>query len=283
MLPGCQQYFKHKVKPDNNIRSKRYCLSFRRMLPPVDPNIVPAVFTITTPVKNLVKKFEDGNFSSDNIVAPPETSNDDVFKTPPSSPTSPMRKKTTVLFGTSITWDIQKRMGKLAAGRKFINVSNRGAKIKDIIIHLQDFHDTSAVAGDVEKIIFSLGTNDIKFSRRGVNHLKRYLVDLIDKAKSLFPGAIILFQCCLPIRDLYWYTVDNVLDFNKMLKSLCFNFNCVYVDCFRLFLSADEKDHNTGLFYDWLHLNWNGKGILCNFLYYVINQNSYNLVLDRIM
>ena len=302
MLPGCQQNFKHRVKSDSQINKGRYCLSFRRILPSVEPSTPQAgahtattVLTISTPVKDVVKQIDGGMWATRTVksdtslvspnvslVTPPPSSNkwNDSFKTPPTSP--PKRKKTTVLFGTSMTLNVHKRIGKLAAGRNLVNVSNRGAKIRDILIHVQDFHDTHEAADDIEKIIFSLGTNDIKFSRRGVNHLKHFVIELIDRTKYLFPGAIILFQCCLPIRNLYWYTASNVLDFNTMLKSLCYDLNCVFVDCFHLFLSADRMDHNTSLFYDWLHLNWNGKGILGNWLTYVIKQNSYNFVLDRV-
>ena len=269
MLPGCQEYFKHRVnKADKNKTSNsgRFSLSFRRIKLTSDPDGTPP---LSTPVKNLVEMFDSRSLPNNSM----NSVDDEVFKTPPS--TTPKKKKTTVLFGTSITLNIHKRVGKLQNGRKFVNVSNWGAKICNIRSHLQDFHDTHEAATDVEKIIFSLGTNDIKFARRGVSHLKRHIIELIEKAKFLFPDAIILFQCCLPIRNIYNYTVKNVLNFNSMLKSLCYDLNCVYVDCFRLFLSADESDHNHSLFYDWLHLHWNGKGVLGNFLCHVINQNSY--------
>jgi alkylated DNA repair dioxygenase AlkB len=281
MFPGCQHYFKHRVPKNKQCSGSRYSISFRCMKPDncssTNTNALP---NITTPVKNLVMQFESGSLVNDSTNEIP-TASDEPFMTPPSSP--PIKKKrTTVLFGTSMTLNLEKRVSKLKGGRKFLNVSNWGAKIRDIKVHLQDFSDTHEAAGDVEKIIFSLGTNDIKFAKRGVNHLKRYVAELIDLAKHLFPDAITMFQCCLPIRVTYHYTVSNVLNFNKMLKSLCYDFNCVYVDCFKLFLSADERDHNRNLFYDWLHMNWNGKGILGNWLTHVINQNSYyNLVLDR--
>jgi alkylated DNA repair dioxygenase AlkB len=271
MLPGCQEYFKHRVNKANknsNLGLGRFSLSFRRIKTTSDPvNISPS----STPVKLLVQMFDNTSVANNSMNS--VELDDGVFKTPPS--TTPKKKKTTVLFGTSITLNIHKRVDKLKNGRKFVNVSNWGAKICNILSHLQDFHDTHDAATDVEKIIFSLGTNDIKFARRGVSHLKRHVIVLIEKAKFLFPDATILFQCCLPIRNIYTYTVKNVLNFNSMLKSLCYDLNCVYVDCFRLFLSADESDHNHSLFYDWLHLHWNGKGVLGNFLCHVINQNSY--------
>ena len=72
---------------------------------------------------------------------------------------------------------------------------------------------------NIEKIIISIGTNDVKFSQRGVRHLKKYLSDLAHTAKELFTHAVILFQSCLPIQLKYNYTARNVMDFNIMLKN----------------------------------------------------------------
>ena len=163
--------------------------------------------------------------------------------------------------------------------RKVVNISQSGAKIKHISENVDFFHKNNKAAGDVEKVIFSLGTNDIKYSRRGVTHLKRYLVELINKTKTLFPGAIILFQACLPIRNLYWYTAPNVINFNNLLCSLCSEYNCIYIDCFRDFVSDDRKDHKQSLFWDWLHLNDGGLAVLAVWLKYIVDQNSYNRII----
>ena len=72
------------------------------------------------------------------------------------------------------------------------------------------------------------------------------------------------------------------MEFNKMLRGLCYDYNCVYVDFFRNFLAADERDFNPSLYRDWLHLNWDGKVILCNWFKYIIEQTSYNLTINRL-
>ena len=144
------------------------------------------------------------------------------------------------------------------------------------------FYHTHQAAWDVEKLIFSFGTNDVKYSRRGVGHLRRYITEVITDAKNMFPDAIILVQCCLPIRELYWYTIPNVLNFNKMLSQICSLFNCIYIDCFKHFLTEDGRAQNPNLFYDWLHLNDVGLGILCYWLKFIVSQSSFNYVLNHI-
>lgn len=47
-------------------------------------------------------------------------------------------------------------------------------------------------------------------------------LDLANTSKDLFPRASIIFLSCLTIKVKYSYTVKNVLDFNSMLKELCF-------------------------------------------------------------
>ena len=80
--------------------------------------------------------------------------------------------------------------------------------------------------------------------------------------KCLFPAAIILFQCCLPIRCMYPYIARNVVDFNNMLRDICFFNNCVYIDC------------NKDLYHDWLHMNNRGVSVLYTWIKFVVNGNS---------
>ena len=65
-------------------------------------------------------------------------------------------------------------------GRKVINVSKGGAKIKDVILNVKEFHDqdSSAKNDDIEKIIFSIGSNDILNNRHGVSHLNAISTNL---------------------------------------------------------------------------------------------------------
>lgn len=228
MKPGCQEFFFHQVKKDLRIKKSRFCLSFRRMLPDEEEKAIPA--QPSSPVKELIEQFTKGQLP---FPARASQTTSDIKVTPP-APKQPQtsrfkKKRTTVLLGTSITSRIKSSQIP-ERGRKFINLSKSGAKIRDIGHNLRAFYELDKAADDVEKIILSFGTNDIKYSRRGVYHLKRYIVRVFDDAKLLFPDAMIIVQCCLPIRNIYGYIVQNVLNFNQMLSQLCSQYNCVYVD-----------------------------------------------------
>lgn len=283
MKSGCQQLFKHSVRRDQRVGTERFCLSFRRRYTADDTKLSTSVSTQPgtnpSPVKEMVRQFESGIVNSGITTIKAKIELGDVKPPSPPQP-SIKRKNTTVIFGTSITSRI---VGpKLATrGRKVINVSRSGAKIKDILLNMENFHAQHPSAPYVDKILFSLGTNDIKYSRHGVFHLKQVVINLISKAKELFPGSIIMFQSCLPIKILYRYTCKNVLNFNDMIRNLCGLYNCIYVDCFRYFLSRDGYDYNRSLYYDWLHLNDEGLGVLARCLSAVVNRGSFNHVFNN--
>ena len=170
-------------------------------------------------------------------------------------------------------------------GRKVINCSHSGAKIRDIKENIRNFYesDEAAKSDDIEKVILSVGTNDVKYSKFGVGHLRRHISDLIDYTKDFFPAAIVIFQCCLPIHCMYPYTASNVIKFNLILKDVCAQNNCVYLDCFKDFLTYDNRFCNKELYHDWLHLNNRGVGVLSTWLKFVINENSFDRVIDNLL
>ncbi len=273
MKPGCQDNFVHRVRAERAVKDSRYSLSFRCMLPKkssiTSPNINQSVGSVPSAGLNQHHTLPANTPSCQH-----------------SSPhvSKPKKRKTTVIFGTSITKFI--RPNKLGfRGRKVVNMSQSGAKIRDVSNNVRVFYETNeaACANDIEKIIFSLGTNDIKHSRFGVQHLKKYLVDLINMTKDLFPAAIVLFQCCLPIKCVYPYIARNVLDFNALLKELCLENNCVYIDCFVDFLTSDRIFRNNELYHDWLHLNNRGVGVLSTWLKFIINENSFDRVVNNML
>ncbi len=169
MKPGCQTFFQHGVRKDGRVKRGRFCLSFRRMIS-VDKQ--PAVPPVLSPIKTLIDQFN--NVNQPIPTSPPSPSSQsptvgqDVDPKRYYVPQSPLKKKkTTVLFGTSMTSRI--RNNRIAVkGRRFVNISVSGAKIKHIRENVLDFYQNHQAANDVEKIIFSFGTNDIKYSRRGV-------------------------------------------------------------------------------------------------------------------
>jgi len=283
MKPGCQEFFQHGVKRDLRVKKPRFCLSFREMVTPdtkqAQSNLV------SSPIKELIQKFNEGRVPAGPCFS---TKPVEVLSDPPTKPpnTHHTKRNTTVLIGTSITSKHRIKNHQIVTrGKKFINLSESGAKIRDIRDTLHLFFnnqvDNSKEAVNVEKIIFSFGTNDIKYSRRGVWHLRKYVSDVLRDAKNMFPESIIIVQCCLPILELYWYTVPNVIKFNQMLSQICSELNCIYMDCFRDFITCDGR-RNNNLFYDWLHLNDVGLGILCYWLKFIVSQSSFNHVLSNI-
>lgn len=263
MKPGCQEYCLHKVRADKSAKETRYSLSFRCQIPKSDANVVKKQVVGTT------------------LPNPTTTTPTLYYRTVPRKPKS---RKTTVLFGTSMTKFVREnRLG--FGGRKVVNVSQSGAKIRDITENIEHFHKThsAAKADDIEKIILSVGTNDIKHAKHGVQFLRKYLTKLIDTTKQLFPAAIIIIQCCLPIKCLYSYIAKNVLDFNNILKDLCFINNCVFLDCFADFLTRNFISCNSQLYHDWLHLNMRGVGILSTWLKFVVNEHSFDRVVNNLL
>ena len=284
MKPGCQENFVHKVRSASSIKERRFSLSFRCMLP--QPTMGPSETTVPVTVETPT--------TAASAPAPTTTAAKTVTGSSDASTASPVyyrtvprqfkKRRTTVLFGTSMTKYVrEKQLG--FRGRKVINISQSGAKIKDIFLNVEEFYTTHEAArnDDVEKIIFSFGTNDIKFSKFGVRHLRKYIDELVDRTKCLFPTAIILFQCCLPIRCMYPYIAKNVLDFNSLLREICFFNNCVYIDCFSSFLTRNFSSCNKDLYHDWLHLNNRGVGVLSTWFKYIVNENSFNRVVDNLI
>ena len=272
MKPGCQENFVHKVRADGSVKEERFSLSFRCMIPPA---------TAATPTTTTAVAATATSSSTTTAEVASDSTTPTYYRT---SPRKPKKRRTTVLFGTSMTKHV--RANQLGfRGRKVVNLSQSGAKIKDIKENVHKFYETNeaALSDDIEKVIFSIGTNDVKYSKFGVQHLRKYMSDLIDYTKSLFPAAIVILQSCLPIRCIYPYIAKNVLDFNLILKELCFSNNCVYIDCFKDFLTFDFSFCNRELYHDWLHLNNRGVGILSTWLRYVVNENSFGRVVDNLV
>ena len=148
---------------------------------------------------------------------------------------------------------------------------------------MSDFYfENSNHAHKVDKIIVSLGTNEIKSLRPCPKNsvLKFYnpIIRLVDQIRTLFPRAQIIFQSLLPIRVIYTYTAFSVHSFNEMLLDICGRFNCVFLDCFRLFLNSEGSDINMDLYFDRrIHLNdKKGLPILCRALKNAIYGSVFN-------
>ena len=294
MLPGCQEYFLHRVPAMKHISGGRYALSFRKMIPS-NVNVsgvkipLPAMFPpplppppsvpesskadhTTSPIKELISLFEPP------LALTPPSTPAQVTPSPalPSPTASKRRRRTTVLFGTSMTLGVDG--DRLAyGGRKCINISESGAKIEDISRMLDNFYHTNPNVNNVDKIIYSFGTNDIKFLKFGLHKLKRPIKEIIYKTKEYFPRASIFFQSVLPMKissNIHINTAKNFEGFNRILVEVCREERCSYIDCFFDFVRG--YDYNSNLYKDNLHLNKRGIGILCRWLKHTINRGTFN-------
>ena len=141
----------------------------------------------------------------------------------------------------------------------------------DSFVHLNPY------AGDVNKIIFNLGTNDIKHEKFSVNKFKEPVISLINKTKKLFPCAVIVIVSVLPMKNMYKYTVKNFMKFNEILQEVATVCNCIFVDCFWDFLTPDKYDINPDLYcWDGLHLSREGLEFLGEWFYYLVNMKYYS-------
>ena len=183
----------------------------------------------------------------------------------------------TVLFGTSITRHLDPEFIS-NRNTEFINVSVSGAKLKntsryssipDIATMVRDFADSQpSKVHRVNRVVFSCGTNDIKFLKsKQLGPLRENLCNLIHLARQVFGyGVDILFQSVLPMRVMYSYTVENFLNFNRLLQNVCCGYGCRYIDWFHYFLDSNGDDINDIFYADPIHLNRRGIATLNKFM-----------------
>lgn len=293
MKPGCQDHFAHRVRTESNVRGERYSLSFRHMIAKKASSteeIISASGNVPSLLQNTLAPASSTGTSTTVTSTQSET---EPASAPPSLPPKqsslrhkPKIRKTNALFGSSMTKFIRTKNFSFR-GKNLINISQSGAKIKDLIKNVIDFYenDVTAKNDDIEKVILSIGTNDVKYCKFGVDHLRKYFVELIEVTKSLFPASIVVVQCCLPIicTSNNLHVARNVVNFNRMIKDVCFQYNCVFLDCFRDFLTRDLSQVNSNLYHDWLHLNKTGVGALCTWLKFIVNENSFDRVVDNLL
>ena len=193
---------------------------------------------------------------------------------PPSPTTIPDNRDITVLFGTSITRNLGCNFIS-NDNMEFLNVSISGAKIRKHSRSTSSIPDFSTIVNNfatsnsdklprVKKVVFSIGTNDIKFlSNKSIGPLRKYICDLVNLSKSLFGLNVgIAFQSILPMRIMYSYTVENFLNFNCLLQNVCCWHGCQYLDWFNYFLDEKFEDVNQKFYFDSIHLNRAGIAVL---------------------
>ena len=305
MKAGCQDLFLHRVRMNKKIKGERISLSFRCFVPKGKQVTAVTAPRLSTPLKvNTVTSTSNGSvFHSANDVLHDMSpikklsfelnSNSQGYcpysRDKSSARTAPKSdEKICVIFGTSITDRVDgARMSR--GSRTVINCSNSGANISDVTSEVEAFcNDNPRSVANVDKIIFCIGTNEVKWfntKRRNINVFRAPLANLVKLTKSLFPHAHIIFRCVLPIRIVYKYTAIAVEGFNRILFDVCREFGCIYSDeytgeflkyCYCKFFDYWYMNYNADYYWDNWHLNDKGIKILCRALKNIIYHNLFN-------
>jgi hypothetical protein len=255
MKPGAQKIMKHRVPAGQHLPKKsnlRFSLSFRKIVTePLSPD-------------------NTADQTSAAAVSPPKQQS--------VSPKSPAVLVAGDSFAARLDAD---RLGK--GKKKVIKVARGGLKIADVQRSIEEFVDGNTKY-DIEKVIVSVGTNDIRHCRSGVKHLKNTLCDFMRYLKVTFPSASIYFQSIIPLaHNKCPYVTSNVLDMNNLIFNLCSKFHLYYLDVVGSFLNRWGY-RNDRLFpefdsdrqsYD-IHPNKRGLGVLAKHYIYLIHSRWFN-------
>ena len=218
--------------------------------------------------------------------------------TPPNLPI----RKICLLLGTSMTkWVKPDLISDIYT--EVINVSHSGARIKnrrsghrvpDVGEMIENFASTNPEkVPRVNQVVVSVGTNDIMHYRKdnGRNCLatpgnmevfSKPLQNVVRSLRYVFGKDVsICFQCVLPMKNIYTYTVENFLGFNNLLRELCYNMECKYLDWFGLFLDAEGHDINSHLFADNVHLNRNGYDLIHKCFKNVVDSDRFSYYYNK--
>ena len=211
MRPGTQQHLKHCVRAEprrGNIAPAqvRYSLSFR-----------------------AAKKAP--------VVAQPASSSAPVV-----TQSVQPRKRTCLIAGDSFA----ARMDtvKLSKGKiSVVKIADGGSKLHHVQKQLEDFAASNPET-EVTKLIVSVGTNDIRNCKEGVNHLRGPLKELCNTIDTLFPSSTVFFQSLLPLplknaED--WVTNSTVLDFNRIIYNECIYRRYYLIEAFYPFTKFDRR------------------------------------------
>ena len=214
MKPGCQQALKHRVPKGTGVNGLRFSFYGKK-------RVIPRLRL--SPIKRTIDAFEEMSRSN---VSPSKNSTSWQLENGNSqkSGLSPSHKPTswqsdngnaqksglTLVIGDSISERLI--ADKLGKGRKnVVNLSRGGAKIIHVQKQIQNFHDQVGTSQTVEKLFVCVGTNDIRYCRNGVSHLRNHLKRLCSKIKEMYPKAKVFLQPVLPQIAMVRSTINNIL------------------------------------------------------------------------
>ena len=257
MKPGTQQQLKHCVRPepgDTNKSGVRYCLSFRALS--------------TKP-------------AAPNVLLPPATKPESTLD----NTTTNVSSKHHVCLVAGDSFAARLDSVKLGKSRvEVVNIAKGGSKISHVQKQLEDYISANGDDVIVDKIIISVGTNDIRYCKSGVDHLKGPLKKLTELVQSLYPTSKVYFQSLIPLPLKFpndFITVENVLNMNRLLFNICMYRRCHYIDVFESFLAPPLWDcprlrSNTLFDASDIHPNTRGLGVLARHYIFALHSKYFN-------
>ena len=118
-----------------------------------------------------------------------------------------------------------------------LNIAKGGNKIQNVIQSLHAFMNASENERYlITQIFISVGTNDIRYCKNGVSHLKGELFSLVRTIKNYFPTAKIYVQSLPVTYNNENYVIKNVLDLIRLIYHVCVHERVFMIDVFKLFL-----------------------------------------------
>ena len=251
MKPGCQQNLLHKVRAESDRSNKnqvRYSISFRGIC--IDKPIV------------------INNASGEHSDIPEDTH---ISSKPAPAP------GVILIAGDSFA----ERMdtNKLGKNRvKVVNIAKGGQQIRHVKDSINNFFsDNPDIV--VDKIIISIGTNDIRHCFNGITHLKGPVKHLFRNIKELSPKSKVYVQSLLPLPVIHKNVINNVVGFNNMLLNCCQFEQFYYMNVIPSFIDRWGLYRNNDLFNSSIrdvHPNKRGMGVLAKFYLFVIHNKRFN-------
>ena len=265
MKPGAQAIMKHRV-PKGELNtdgpcSIRFSLSFRKLT------------TSTTTTKD----------TTCNTHANHDVLNASSQSTHDSSPPPTAAKKHVILVAGD-SFPARLDSARLSKGKKtVINIAVGGSKISKVMKSIEEYVDKNPSV-KVVKLFVSIGTNDIRNCKNGIDHLKNVIGDFMKFLKTKLPSTTVYFQSLPPIHaNGCPYTVKNVVAMNNLIYRLCSRFKLYYVDVLSIFLN-ESGYRDSRLFPEFdkiknefnIHPNKRGMGVLAKVYIYFIHSRWFN-------
>jgi len=292
MKPGCQQLFKHGVRPgivpSTTKRTGRFAWSFRHYgstdeeLSDIssDSELLMQHSVTTTPIKplNLSSSAPSPAFSPAFSPVEPSQSSTPTKHMPPNDPAPPKRvsrvEPITLMAGDSFYRDLSP--DKLGKGKKLVkNISKGGSTIKQVEESLKKFASDNP---PVTKVFLSIGANDIRYAKCGVQHLKTPVADLLRTTKELFPRAKIWVQSILPIPQQREMMITDVQDMNVLIFRACMRLKVFFLNVSETFIDPNTRLRDTRYFPDPknVHLGKIGTSVLAKIYIRQIHSRHFN-------